>query len=145
MNASVKATAAISAGQAPANQVTASQLVELLTAYVPARLPVLITGRPGIGKSDIVEQVARATGHDLLISHPVVEDPTDSKGLPFPSPDGSAASHLPFGDLERAVHSALPLIWFLDDLGQASMRQRQRWLHMRPKATSTAYWPTTTG
>ena len=92
MNASVKATASIAANQAPANQVTSSQLVELLTAYVPARLPVLITGRPGIGKSDIVEQVARATGHELLISHPVVEDPTDSKGLPFPSPDGSTAS-----------------------------------------------------
>jgi hypothetical protein len=101
-------------------KVTPSQLVDLLTCYVPKRLPVLITGRPGIGKSDIVEQVANATGHDLLISHPVVEDPTDSKGLPFPSADGSTARHLPFGDLERAVNSNAPLIWFLDDLGQAS-------------------------
>jgi hypothetical protein len=104
----------------PANQVNASELTELLSAYVPARLPVLITGRPGIGKSDIVEQVARATGHDLLISHPVVEDPTDSKGLPFPTVDGRTAHHLPFGDLERAINSKIPLIWFLDDLGQAS-------------------------
>lgn len=100
--------------------VTPFQLTELLTAYIPARLPVLITGRPGIGKSDIVEQVAIATGHDLLISHPVVEDPTDSKGLPFPSADGSTAKHLPFGDLEIAMNSTRPLIWFLDDLGQAS-------------------------
>lgn len=101
-------------------KVNPSQLVSLLTAYVQRALPVLITGRPGIGKSDIVEQVAKATAHDLLISHPVVEDPTDSKGLPFPSADGSTAKHLPFGDLERAVHSDRPLIWFLDDLGQAS-------------------------
>ncbi|MFM0616146.1 ATP-binding protein [Paraburkholderia nemoris] len=97
-----------------------AQLIELLTAYVPARLPVLITGRPGIGKSDIVAQVARATGHDLLISHPVVEDPTDSKGLPFPSADGTSAIHLPFGDLERAMNSKGPLIWLQDDLGQAT-------------------------
>ncbi|MFM0418698.1 ATP-binding protein, partial [Paraburkholderia aromaticivorans] len=69
-------------------KVTPAQLNELLTLYVPKRLPVLITGRPGIGKSDIVEQVAHATDHELLISHPVVEDPTDSKGLPFPAPDG---------------------------------------------------------
>lgn len=100
--------------------VNPSELTELLTAYVPERLPVLITGPAGIGKSDIVEQVARATGHELLISHPVVEDPTDSKGLPFPSADGTSAAHLPFGDLERAVNSDKPLIWFLDDLGQAS-------------------------
>jgi AAA domain (dynein-related subfamily) len=100
-------------------KVNPAQLTELLTAYVPARHPVLVTGSPGIGKSDIVDQVAKATVHELLISHPVVEDPTDSKGLPFPTPDG-AAKHLPFGDLERAVNSKEPLIWFLDDLGQAS-------------------------
>lgn len=101
-------------------KVTPTQLTELLSLYVPKRLPVLITGRPGIGKSDIVEQTARDTDHDLLISHPVVEDPTDSKGLPFPAADGSTAKFLPFGDLERAMKARRPLIWFLDDLGQAS-------------------------
>jgi hypothetical protein len=103
-----------------AMQVTPSQLTELLSLYVPRGLPVLITGRPGIGKSDIVEKVAQLTDHELLISHPVVEDPTDSKGLPFPSPDGKTAKFLPFGDLERALSARRPLIWFLDDLGQAS-------------------------
>jgi hypothetical protein len=103
-----------------AMQVTPSQLTELLSLFVPRRLPVLITGRPGIGKSDIVEKVAQLTDHELLISHPVVEDPTDSKGLPFPSPDGKTAKFLPFGDLERALNARRPLIWFLDDLGQAS-------------------------
>lgn len=102
-------------------QVNASQLNALLTAYVPQRLPVLITGRPGIGKSDIVAQVAATLSHDLLISHPVVEDPTDSKGLPFAAADGRSARFLPFGDLERALQPReRPLIWFLDDLGQAS-------------------------
>jgi hypothetical protein len=101
-------------------KVRAQQLAELLEAFIPKRLPVLITGAPGIGKSDIVAQAAERTGHELLISHPVVEDPTDSKGLPFPSADGQCAHHLPFGDLERAVNSTSPLLWFLDDLGQAS-------------------------
>ncbi|CAG9254990.1 MoxR-like ATPase [Paraburkholderia unamae] len=102
-------------------QVNVSQLKALLTAYVPKRLPVLITGRPGIGKSDIVEQVSDALDHDLMISHPVVEDPTDSKGLPFAAADGRSARFLPFGDLEHALQPRKrPLIWFLDDLGQAS-------------------------
>jgi hypothetical protein len=39
--------------------------------------------------SDIVEQVANELDHELLISHPVVEDPTDSKGLPFAAPTAS--------------------------------------------------------
>ncbi|RQR26346.1 ATP-binding protein [Burkholderia sp. Bp9143] len=97
-----------------------AQLTELLSVYIPQRFPVLISGRPGIGKSDIVEAAAAATDHDLLISHPVVEDPTDSKGLPFPSSDGERARFLPFGDLERALSARRPLLWFLDDLGQAS-------------------------
>lgn len=97
-----------------------ARLTQLLATYIPKRLPVLITGRPGIGKSDIVEAATEEAEHDLLISHPVVEDPTDSKGLPFPSADGTHARFLPFGDLERALSAARPLVWFFDDLGQAS-------------------------
>ncbi|KVK79020.1 ATP-binding protein [Burkholderia sp. MSMB1498] len=97
-----------------------ARLTELLAIYIPKRLPVLITGRPGIGKSDIVEDATAAAEHDLLISHPVVEDPTDSKGLPLPSSDGKHARFLPFGDLERALSATRPLVWFFDDLGQAS-------------------------
>lgn len=101
-------------------QMSPAQLTQLLQLYIPNRWPVLISGAPGIGKSDIVEQAAHAADHELLISHPVVEDPTDSKGLPFPLPDRSAAQFLPFGDLERALTAGRPLVWFLDDLGQAS-------------------------
>lgn len=97
-----------------------ARLTKLLAAYIPKRFPVLITGRPGIGKSDIVESATAAAEHDLLISQPVIEDPTDSKGLPYPSPDGTHARFLPFGDLERALSATRPLVWFFDDLGQAS-------------------------
>ncbi|MEM5432328.1 AAA ATPase (plasmid) [Cupriavidus taiwanensis] len=97
-----------------------SQLQKLLAACIPAMLPVLVAGAPGIGKSDIVARAASDAGSDLLISHPVVEDPTDSKGLPFPSADGAHARFLPFGDLERALSARRPLVWFIDDLGQAT-------------------------
>ncbi|OJB08175.1 ATPase [Burkholderia ubonensis] len=101
-------------------QISPERLTRLLGVYIPKRWPVLITGRPGIGKSDIVEAAADDAEHDLLISHPVVEDPTDSKGLPYPASDGSFARFLPFGDLERALSATRPLVWFFDDLGQAS-------------------------
>jgi hypothetical protein len=80
---------------------------------------VLITGAPGVGKSDIVEQAARAAGADLILSHPVVSDPTDAKGLPWTDGDGGA-TFLPFGELKQAIAATQPTVWFLDDLGQAS-------------------------
>lgn len=87
---------------------------------VLAGLAVLLVGAPGVGKTELVLGLAAETGHDLIVSHPVVEDPTDAKGLPFPSKDGKTASFLPYGHLAKAMAATTPTIWFLDDLGQAS-------------------------
>jgi hypothetical protein len=92
----------------------------LLTSTINARLPVLLVGAPGVGKSDLVAQAAQASGADLIVSHPVVSDPTDAKGLPWVGKDGESATFLPFGDLSRALHAEQPTVWFLDDLGQAT-------------------------
>lgn len=100
--------------------VTPSQLQELLSAAIPAREPVLVTGAPGVGKSDIVSQAATAAGADLILSHPAVSDPTDFKGLPWPDKDANSANFLPFGDFHRALNASVPTVWFLDDLGQSS-------------------------
>ncbi len=96
------------------------QATALISKYISARIPVLLTGAPGVGKSSLVEQAAEMAGFDLILSHPVVSDPTDAKGLPWPGKDGESATFLPFGDLARAIKAVKPTIWFLDDLGQAS-------------------------
>ena len=93
------------------------QLETLLATMIPAREPVLIQGAPGVGKSDIVTQAAKAAGADLIITHPVVSDPVDFKGLPGIVND--AAEFLPFGELRQAVEATRPTLFFLDDLGQA--------------------------
>ena len=98
----------------------ASILNQFLVFAIQNRLPVLIKGKPGIGKSDIVEQSCKLAGAKLIISHPVVSDPTDFKGLPFASKDGTTAHFLPFGDLNSLIHATEPTVFFLDDLGQAS-------------------------
>src|SRR5712664_2410056 len=95
-----------------------TELLTLLAQTIAARIPVLITGAPGIGKSDLVAQAASDAGADLILSHPAVADPTDAKGLPWVV-DG-AATFLPFGELQRALAADKPTVWFLDDLGQAS-------------------------
>ena len=59
-----------------------NELKRTLTRCMNAGLPVLIKGQPGVGKSDIVAQVAAELGMNLILSHPVVSDPTDFKGMP---------------------------------------------------------------
>lgn len=100
-------------------QMRAKELATFLAAAIDARAPVLITGEPGIGKSDVVAQAAETAGADLILSHPAVSDPTDAKGLPWVSGDGDSATFLPFGELAQAMRATRPTVWFLDDLGQA--------------------------
>lgn len=97
-----------------------TELSSFLAKTISAHLPVLITGAPGIGKSDIVAQAAEAAEADLILSHPAVADPTDAKGLPWAKEGATEATFLPFGDLARAVKAKKPTVWFLDDLGQAT-------------------------
>jgi len=100
--------------------VNATQLNELLHKMIPARLPVMITGKPGIGKTDTAETVTASLQHDMILTHPVVNDPTDYKGLPWPKANGTEATFIPFGELSRAINATRPTVWFFDDLGQAS-------------------------
>lgn len=94
---------------------TAAQIIEKMVLNYK---PVLLVGMPGIGKTSIVDQVREKTKSDMLVSCPVVNDPTDAKG--FPCVIDSVAQFLPFGDLKYAInYTGKRLIWFLDDLGQA--------------------------
>ncbi len=95
----------------------AKKLKAKLVNCIKAKMPVLLVGPPGIGKTDVVHQAAAELGCDTIVSHPVVSDPTDAKGMPAVV-DGQAA-WLPFGDLRRAIEAKGPTVWFLDDLGQA--------------------------
>ena len=94
------------------------ELLDALRRMVPAGLPVLLTGAPGVGKTAIVKTVAQELGYKLVVSHPVTSDPTDFKGLPW-MVDGRAA-FLPIGDLARLAEVGNdPAVWLIDDLGQA--------------------------
>lgn len=99
-----------------------SQLTTLLASTIPARLPVMITGAPGIGKTDVVQQAAAATGAETVIMHPVVSDPTDFKGMPwvFVKDGKPCADFVAFGELQKLVEADKPTACFLDDVGQAS-------------------------
>jgi hypothetical protein len=94
-----------------------TQLKAFLGHAIQHRQSVLIKARPGVGKSDIVEQTCKDAGVHLIISHPVVSDPTDYKGLPYAS--NGQANFLPYGELHKIMIATEPTVFFLDDLGQA--------------------------
>jgi hypothetical protein len=82
--------------------------------------PVLLTGAPGVGKTDVIIDAVKAAGANLILTHPVVADPTDFKGLPFPTPDGRA-DFLPYGDLYQLTQATTKTAFVMDDIGQASV------------------------
>lgn len=77
----------------------------------------LVQSSPGIGKSDLINAAVAELGFDSITVHPVVEEPTDAKGLPG-IVDGKA-DFLPYGNLRKMIDAKSPLVVFLDDLGQA--------------------------
>ena len=97
---------------------TPSELEQFLTFTISHKMPVLITGIPGIGKTDITHAACKSSNANLILSHPVVSDPTDYKGLPFAGSDG-IAHFMPFGDLHKLIEAKEPTVFFLDDFGQA--------------------------
>ena len=96
---------------------------KVLKEFVKNKMPILLVGAPGVGKSDLVSQAVQALEeetkekHELQIFHPVISDPTDFKGMP--AVIGDTAHFLPFGDLKTLIDAKVPTIAFLDDLGQA--------------------------
>ena len=91
--------------------------------YILDTTPVVLKGSPGIGKTDIFKTVAANMNRELMISHPVMADPTDNKGMPcvVDMEDGTkVALWIPYGDLDKMMKATEPLIVFYDDLGQAT-------------------------
>ncbi len=99
-----------------------SELQTLLAKTIERKLPVMITGAPGIGKSDIVTQAAAIANAECVVMHPVVSDPTDFKGMPwvFQQNGESIADFIPFGEMLKLIHADKPTVCFMDDVGQAS-------------------------
>ena len=78
------------------NSMKPSKLYEALHALIGERVPLHIWGACGVGKSQIVSQVANDLDYDFLDVRAVQLDPVDLRGLPRISdrPDRMGASEV---------------------------------------------------
>ena len=93
----------------------ASAIANSLHLLVDARQPVFVWGAPGVGKSDVVRQVAKSKNVALRDVRALLLDPVDLRGLPFMSKDQQAKWATP-DFLPRDGEGIL----FLDELNSAT-------------------------
>ena len=84
--------------------------------YLSKNRPVFIWGAPGIGKSDIVESIAREDKIDLIDFRMALRDPTDIKGFPMPDAKTKTMHFFRDGELPTQGKGIL----FLDELNSAT-------------------------
>jgi MoxR-like ATPase len=72
-----------------------SQVIQSLKVCILARLPAMIWGPAGVGKSDVVAQVAKTLKLELRDVRMANLDPTDIKGFPYPDAKRGVMTWLP--------------------------------------------------
>lgn len=104
-------------------QVKVSQAISMIAKFIRARLVPMITGSPGIGKSNIVHQIAAEYGLKVIDMRLAQCDPTDLLG--FPTVNGNKASYVPM-DTFPVEGDSIPQgykgwLIFLDEMNSAPM------------------------
>ena len=108
---------------------TPNQYFDLACLCMTNNFTLMVVGPPGGGKTEITTQAAKSLKRKLLITHPVIDDPTNYKGFPFKHVNDvgtMVADFVPFGMLRELIEAKEPTTLFMDDMGQA------------PKATQAA-------
>ncbi len=93
------------------------QVISSLHTLIEIKQPVFLWGSPGIGKSQIIAQVAKERDMSLIDIRAVLLDPVDLRGLPHIDKDG-LASWSPPSFLPKQ-NSKKKGILFLDELNSA--------------------------
>ncbi|MER9961694.1 hypothetical protein NKJ72_12115 [Mesorhizobium sp. M0045] len=89
----------------------------MVTAYLDADQPVFCWSPPGVGKSDMVRDIATERALPLIDFRALLRDPVDMRGLP--AIVGGEARWLPPSDLPNAARDGDEGILFLDELNAA--------------------------
>lgn len=93
--------------------------VPVIAAAVRRGARVGLLGRPGIGKTDAMHEVARLTGRKLIVTIAGIQSPTDAAGIYWPQPGEAFCRAMPLEQLHSVLTATEPVLWLLDDFGQA--------------------------
>lgn len=101
-----------------------SQFVAVAVTLMKARKPFIAFGPPGGGKTAGLVQAAAEAGLRCIITHPVIQEEVDWRGLPGFVQDKhgeTRAVFLPFGFLRELTEDGPPTVCIVDDVGQARL------------------------
>jgi hypothetical protein len=101
--------------------VTSVQARKAITKCFNVKRPIFLWGPPGIGKSDVVAEIARDMGALLIDLRLGQMDPTDIRGIPFYNKDIGKMDWAPPIDLPDAeTASQYPyVVLFMDEMNSA--------------------------
>lgn len=90
---------------------------DLIQIAMLANQTVLLIGDPGVGKSAIMYEAAKAINMELFVLLGSTLDPTDIGGLPMRSNDGTHVIRIPLEEIQKC--SEAPGVLFLDEISAA--------------------------
>ena len=101
--------------------VTSVQARKAILKAFKAKRPVFLWGPPGIGKSEVVEDITKELGGLMIDLRMAQMEPTDLRGIPFYNKDSGRMEWAPPIDLpDQALADQYPIIvLFLDEMNSA--------------------------
>ena len=101
--------------------VTSVQARKAIMTAFRAKRPIFMWGPPGIGKSEVVEDITRELGGLMIDLRMAQMEPTDIRGIPFFNKDNGKMDWAPPIDLpDEETASQYPIIvLFLDEMNSA--------------------------
>lgn len=97
-----------------------SQLKQMVKLAVQTKQPAMIWGKPGVGKSQLVAQVAEELGFDMLDWRLCLMSEVELRGIPNVA-DGMTYWNPPAELPRKTAKGKRPVLIFIDELPQASI------------------------
>ena len=94
-------------------------MYDLYKKYIENNVPLLLIGKSGTGKSEIIKEIAKDLDMPIVDLRLSQLPPEDLNGLPAPTKDGKAFGYL-LPEWHNKYQPDTPFVLFLDEINQAT-------------------------